>query len=565
MAKRRFPLRMQLMVMVMVIIAALLAVMSFGLYELYTVGKGAESLVQHTANRVLMVKEAQLAFSDTIKDLRAYVLYGTSAYEQEASARMEKTLKGIRSYNATSTMKDTKEEGAKLEKMLNDYDAALKKIVAAKKNNDPALNAILTESRQKTDEIDKQFVKLAELQQKYLTDKGQAMFVSAKSMTNLAMLASALITLLSLGYGFWYSTGLARRIGNVRSVLEEVGRLDLTGRDRVPTRNDEIGDMALTIIEMRRSLKEFVAKVAETSNVLGSSSHELSGAVEQQMHAVEAVAENATQIAAGASHNVDNIANISAALEELSASSEEAAASSAEVSTGTNVAVTEAARGMELLDSVVQENEHIAAAMNEINKVTGNLANGSEKIKGIIDVISSLAGQTNLLALNAAIEAARAGEAGRGFAVVAEEVRKLAEQSGQATKDIVEIIGNMGDEISVAVATVGRANQQVERGKDAAASSKLGFGAIVEKLQGVKIGIEQIAGTVEEMSKGAQGMVGNVENINSVAEETSGNCQMVAASAEEQSARMHEIGNSADKLEKMAEDLKQVVNQFKIG
>ena len=564
MAKTRFPLRMQLMVMVTVVIAALLAVMSFGLYELYTVGKGAESLVQHTANRVLMVKEAQLGFSDTIKDLRAFLLYGTPAYEQEAFAKMEKTLKGLRVYNATSTMKDTKEEGMKLEKMLSDYDTALKGIVAAKKANDPGLNAVLTEGRKRTDEIDAQFIKLAELQQKYLTDKGRAMFVSAKSMTDLALLASVLITFASLAYGFWYSSKMAQRLGNVRAILEEVARLDLTGQDRMPMRNDEIGDMAVTIIEMRRSLKEFVAKVATTSSVLGSSSHDLSGAVEQQMHAVESVAENATQIAAGASHNVDNIANISAALEELSASSEEAAASSAEVSTGTNVAVTEAARGMELLDSVVQENEHIAAAMEEINKVTGNLANGSEKIKGIIDVISSLAGQTNLLALNAAIEAARAGEAGRGFAVVAEEVRKLAEQSGQATKDIVEIISNMGEEISVAVATVGRANQQVERGKEAAASSKQGFGAIFEKLQGVKTGIEQIAGTVEEMSKSAQGMVGNVENINAVAEETSGNCQMVAASAEEQSARMHEIGNSADQLEKMAGDLKKVVDQFKI-
>ena len=562
--KRRFPLRMQLMMMVGIIIVLLLSVLSFSLYELNQVTKGAERVVQHTANQAVEIKEGQLNFSEALKGLRGFLLYAAPNYEQESTKGLKKSLELIKDYNLKSTTAEQKAEGAKLEKVLTEYMLYIDKVMIAKKTNDPALNEILSKGRSMTEEVDQRYAKLAEIQKKHLIDQGNELMDSAKKMTMLATVISSIIVILALIYGFWYSTNIARRLGNVIKILEQVGQLNLTGKDIYPTRNDEIGDIALTMIEMRKSLKGFVSKVAQTSESLEVSSTDLSHVVDEQMRAVESVADSATQIATGASHNVKNITNISATLQELSANSESAANSASEVSSGTNVAVQEAGRGMELLDSVVQQNEYIAGAMEDINKVTGNLANGSEKIKGIIGVISSISSQTNLLALNAAIEAARAGEAGRGFAVVAEEVRKLAEQSSQATEDIINIISHMGEEINEAVSTVTKANQEVARGKDASAATKRGFDAIINKLNTVNEGVENIAGVVAEISQGSQEMVLNVTNINVVAEETSGNCEMVAASAEEQSARMHEISNSADSLAKMSSELKGMVRQFKI-
>ena len=552
------------MSMILLVVVMLLCILSFSLYELVQVGKGAQGLVSHTAYRLEQSQKIQFYFSSSIKELRGFLLYGTPKYEQGSREELGKSLEIMKAYNSTTTIAEVKEEGVKLEKLLIEYQSLLEGVIKAKKENSPNLNEILIQGRKQTIVVEKQTIVLENLQKKYLTSIGAKLFEQSEKMTNIAIFASLFTTIITLGYGYWNSKVLVRRLDVVRKNLMEIGHLNLTGQNLVVKRNDEIGDMALTINSMRVALREFIEKIGQTSQELSNSSVDLSNVVDEQLQAVESVAESAMQIARGASNNAENIRDISATLQEISASSQEAAASSSQVNHGTTTAVEEAVRGMELLDNVVRQNEYMEQAMSGINQVTENLAQGSEKIKGIISVISAIAGQTNLLALNAAIEAARAGEAGRGFAVVADEVRKLAEESNRATTDIIGIINSMGEEIQVAVVTVGKANQEVNRGKEAAASTKQGFDAILDKLKGVNVGISQIAETVDEMAKGTQGMVGNVENINEVAEKTSTNCEMVAVSAEQQNARMREISSSAEKLEDMADTLKLVVGQFKV-
>jgi len=566
MEKKRFPIRLQLAGMFTVVAALLLLVLGYTLYEFRQAGNEAEIIVTQTSVRLVTVKNAHTEFTRALLDMRGYLFYPDgAAYEQGYRDKIAKSLAMVKEVKPQLVLPEAREKAEKLEKALTQYMVyADTKLFPARKANDPRWLQIAGEGRTMVQEIDENFLQLSEMQKKYLDQSGMAVVESSKTSRNIATTSSIAIILLVIGVVYWYSGNMAKRLGTISRDLSQVGKLDLLGKDLIPAHNDEIGDMGLVINEMRQSLKSFVRQIADNSQTLAASSEELSATVSEHVKAVETVAQSISGIAAGAIQNADNISNISATLEEISAGSEEISAGAAEVNLSTQNAVAEAGKGMEMLAEVVNQNEYIKQSMNEITVVTTNLSQGSEKIKGIVDVINGIAAQTNLLALNAAIEAARAGEAGRGFAVVADEVRKLAEQSATATKDIAEIIIKMSEEINFAVASVGKANQEVLKGKESAVTTQEGFKIIIEKLEGVKTGVEQIAVAVDETARGTQTMVVSVENISLVAQKTSENSGTAAASAEEQSAGMLEINQNADNLAHLATDMMGIVKKFKV-
>jgi methyl-accepting chemotaxis protein len=565
MEKKRLPIVVQLTCMFILVIVLLVSVLGFTVYKLKDSGHDTEELVKNTVTRANLLKAGHLEFTGALLDMRGYLFYVDGAsYEQGYREKIKKSSELAREYDNTSTVAETKAEGAQLAKLVDDYVNLGDKVIAAKKANAPNLNQLTSQGRQLVLDIDNQFRKVDGLQQKYLSERGAAALEHATSNAATAVIYSSIISLAVIIMAIWYSRNLARRLKTINAELSEVGKLNLTGNDIYSTRNDEIGDMAIIVIEMKKALKGFVSQIAHSSQILNTTSGVLSDSVSDQLKAVETVAESVTSIAAGSSQNADNISNISATMEEISASSEEINASTAEASMSAQNAVTEAAKAMDMLAQTVTQNESISCSMNEITNITTKLDQGSEKIKGIVDLINAIAGQTNLLALNAAIEAARAGEAGRGFAVVAEEVRKLAEQSSNATDDIAKIIHNMGNEIHVAVTTVRKANQEVEKGQNSTIATQKGFTIIIEKMDTVRNEIEHVAAAVHETSQGIQTVVSSVENITTVAHATSSSSEIVAASAEEQTARMHEIDTNAASLAQLAVEMMEIVKRFKV-
>ena len=565
MEKKRLPIVLQLTCMFILVIFLLVSVLGFTVYKLISSGQTTEELVKHNVVSANLVKTGHLEFTGALLDMRGFLFYPDGAvYEQGYREKIKKSSELAKEYSDTSKMAETKEDGILLAKLVNDYVVLGDKVIAAKKANAPNLTQLTTQGRNLVKDIDDQFRKLDVRQQKYISERADAVLQDATATGRNTLIYSIVIACIVVCMAVWYSRNLAGRLKNINSELAEVGNLNLTGKDVYPTRNDEIGDMGYIVIEMKKSLKGFVSQLTSSSQVLSSTSIELSDSVSEQLKAVETVAESVTNIAAGSSQNADNISNISATMEEISASSEEINASTAEANNNAQNAVVEAAKAMELLAQTVTQNESITSSMNQIKTVTTNLDQGSVKIKGIVDLINSIAAQTNLLALNAAIEAARAGEAGRGFAVVAEEVRKLAEQSASATDEIAKIIDNMGSDINFAVSTVKKANQEVDKGKSSTIATQKGFDVIIEKMDMVKNEIEHVAASMHETSLGIQTVVASVENITTVAHATSASSEVVAASAEEQTAGMHEIDTNAAKLAQLATQMMEIVKKFKV-
>lgn len=562
---RRLPLIAQLFSMFGLVTVLLLAVLGYTVFNLLDIGEQTQKMVNHTAARSVALKDGHLYFTRALLNMRGFLLYPDgSTYEQGYRSDMQKSIEVAKTYEANANMGDIKEQGKKLESLLSEYLIVGDRVIAAKKSNDPNLTKYTSQGRQLVIDIDNQFVKLSEMQQKSMSDKSTDLASSIQSNKNAVFISSGVILIIVITLVTWYSRRTSQRLAWLEAELAAVSSLDLTRADVHANINDEIGDMAEITIKMRHELKNIVNQLHSNGEMVASASQQLSSTVTENLQAVEMVANSVGEIAAAAHHNSDNITNISATLEEVSAGAQEISARASEVNAGAHEAVGEAHHGMTMLGEVVAQNETINQSMGDITEVTGKLAKASEDIKGIVDVISSIAGQTNLLALNAAIEAARAGEAGRGFAVVAEEVRKLAEQSSSATQDIANIISNMSNEITFAVTIADRARQEVSKGKDAAVTTQKGFESIIEKLDSVRSGIEQIAAAVNQTAKGTQSMVAGIQNISAVAEQSAANAQTVAASSEEQTASMHEVNGNADTLAKSAAELHDIVQKFKV-
>ncbi|WP_094604617.1 Methyl-accepting chemotaxis protein McpB [Sporomusa silvacetica DSM 10669] len=326
--------------------------------------------------------------------------------------------------------------------------------------------------------------------------------------------------------------------------------------------NDEMGLLAENFSAMVKSLRLLVQKVSVSSEEVTASSQQLTATSEQSAQAANDIAGAVTNIAEETMKQRDIVNEMNTLVQRIfedinnAASNVRQAAEAAEQSTET------ATQGEKQIELAVNQMENIEKTVACSATAVAELGRHSHAIGEIVSTITSLANQTNLLALNAAIEAARAGEAGKGFAVVAEEVRKLAEQSGDAAKQVGEIISTIQVETSKAVKTMEAGSSEVQSGVSVVKTTGEAFHDIVTFVKKVSEQVTQSSQLLEGIAASSNKLMEANQKVEGVTKTTAAQSETISASTQQQSASVEEIAASSQKLARMAEELSVLVNHF---
>lgn len=400
-------------------------------------------------------------------------------------------------------------------------------------------------------------------------------------------------------------------------VARTIANNDLSVTIKPKSEKDELGNAFMTMVN---GLRQTVGEITDNAGSLTAASGQLAEAATQAGQATNQISLTIQQVAKGTSDQANAVNKTASATEQMAKAIEgvakgaqeqsQAISKAAEITSQINTSIQQvtenaesvtrdAVKAADAARSGAKTVEETLTGMQSIKSKVGasaakvqEMGQRSSEIGAIVETIEDIASQTNLLALNAAIEAARAGEHGKGFAVVADEVRKLAERSSQATKEIGSLIAGIqttvteavkamddgSKEVELGVISANKAgsalseilnaaqavNDQAELAGSAAEQMSAASSELVSAVDSVSAVVEENTAATEEMSANSSEVTQAIESIASVSEENSAAIEEVSASTEEMTAQVEEVTASAQSLAELAENLQKVINRFKL-
>ena len=328
--------------------------------------------------------------------------------------------------------------------------------------------------------------------------------------------------------------------------------------------DDEFAHIAHQFNTMVESMQKMIRKIKTTATDVAGSSEELTANANQSAQVTQNVAQSITEVAEAAEKQLQIIDESRITVQDFQRGLEEAITNQRRAREQTQATAEKAAEGNAFVQTTVDQMNSIAITVQQTGEIVSKLGERSKEIGNIVEIISSISGQTNLLALNAAIEAARAGEHGRGFAVVAEEVRKLAEESQNASQQISELIHSIQEETDRAVASMEEGRREAEKGKENVTATGEIFSRILGMVEDVKTASLAVSKRVLELRENMNSIIEGMGAVDNSAKGIGSESQNVSAATEEQAAGMEEIASSSRSLADMATDLQSETDKFKV-
>lgn len=384
-----------------------------------------------------------------------------------------------------------------------------------------------------------------------------------KDLRLLFIGVTIVVLLLIVAVTYVISRRLSTPLVDLAAKAQLIAEGDLTVKAHVEGK-DEIADLASAFNKMSENLRSLVHKINQSGIEIFSAASGMKEAAQQTGQVSEQIAMAVSEIARGASDQSSAIEKEVGIVNQMSQSITDVSQdyeNSAKLIMEVRDAVSMGDKAMTQQISLMEESKQAA---DSVGVTIAALAERSQKISQIIEVITAIAGQTNLLALNAAIEAARAGEQGRGFAVVADEVRKLAEQSGQSSQEIAKLVHEIQAMMQQAVKAMDNTAAVVNNQEKSVADAKEYFNKINQSVGHIVDQIKKVQSETNNTVRKAAEVQNVISDIASVASGNAATTEEVAAAVEEQSASVSSIAHETGRVMNLADNLKKDIQVFRI-
>ncbi|OOM79375.1 methyl-accepting chemotaxis protein [Clostridium sp. BL-8] len=387
--------------------------------------------------------------------------------------------------------------------------------------------------------------------------------------TFIAIIVVASIATYILGH--MLSLKIANPISTLTAIIDEVKNLKLSNSEysnkqgKAKNSSKEISTIYKSVDELRGNLLSIVHKLQGESNKVVDESSNLSNVVNESVASIEEVSATLSEIAHAieieaqdSQYGIEQLSNLSEQISNAAKDTNTLEKLSAITSENINNGIS----CIELLSSKIEET---ASAQDKANKNVSILAEKSKYIGEISNTISEIATQTNLLSLNASIEAARAGEHGKGFSVVANEIKKLSEQTADSTKNIIEIINEIQQEIGLTKSNMDVVEKSTNEYIESMDETKNVFMEINDKVSIMSKSVSNLVNSLSRINDHKEEVIKKFSDISAATEETAASSQEVLNVMEIQESNISELSVLADNLNEITLSLNSIIETFHIS